>query len=248
MNQMQCLSCHYLGDPNAPGAVKEPKAPNLSLAHVRLQRRWIRHWVQEPPVIQPGTSMPAFFSSLSGPMTFNLHGQTWSETAGRPKEEIEFFNTRYGKTADEQAALVLDFLYAAGARNMTAVQTPQDQLPKPPAPTTAPAVSATTKPSGSATPTATKGNPAAGSPATTNPAVHAQPKPVTAPSNPPAAPKRQPNSPMTQPSGSPSTQPVGFLTLPASPCIADNFLEHDAPRLAAAACALTSGAATCLVL
>src|SRR5262249_27822646 len=45
MHQMQCLTCHYLGDPNAPGAVKDPKAPNLSLAHERLQRRWIRHWV-----------------------------------------------------------------------------------------------------------------------------------------------------------------------------------------------------------
>jgi cbb3-type cytochrome oxidase cytochrome c subunit len=244
MNQMQCLSCHYLGDPNAPGAVKDPKAPNLSLMQVRLQRRWARHWVQEPPVIQPGTSMPAFFSSLSGPMSFNPHGQTWSETAGRPKEEIEYFNSRYGKTADEQAALVLDFLFAAGARNMTAVQAPQDQLPKPPA--------ATTKPSSATTATATKGNPAAGSPATTNPAAHAQPKPVTAPSNPPAAPRRQPdsplNSPMTQPSGNPSTQPVGFLTSPTSPCIADNFLEHGPPRLAAAACVLTSPAAACLIL
>jgi cytochrome c551/c552 len=248
LNQMQCLSCHYLGDPNTPGAVKDPKAPNLSLAHVRLQRRWVRNWMQEPPVIQPGTSMPAFFSGLGGTSpTYNLHGQTWSETAGRPKEEIEYYNNRYGKTADEQSALVLDFLYAAGARNMTAVQAPQDQLPKPPAPATAP--SAATKPA--TTPASpTKGNPAAGSPATTQPAARAQPKPVTAPAEPPNAPKRLPDSPMTRPATQPATQPVGFLTLPPSPlarpCIASDFLEHGS-ALRTAGVTLTPAAAMCLI-
>jgi hypothetical protein len=106
MHQMQCLTCHYLGDPNIAGAVKDPKAPNLSLIPARLQRRWIRHWVQEPSMMQPGTSMPAFFTGLP---IFNLHGQTWSEAAARPREEIEFYNKRYGKTADEQADLVLDY-------------------------------------------------------------------------------------------------------------------------------------------
>jgi len=255
MNQMQCLTCHYLGDPNAQGAVKEPKAPNLSLSHVRLQRRWVRHWMQEPPVIQPGTSMPAFFSGLGGTSpTYNLHGQTWSETAGRPKDEVEFYNNRYGKTADEQASLVLDFLYAAGGRSVTAVQAPQDQLPKPAAPPApAPATkSATSQPSGTATPT--KGNPAAGSPAATQPAQHAQPKPVTAPSEPPNAPKRLPDSPLTQPSTKPSapagTQPVGMLSLPSSaawsPCIAPDFQEHDSARLATAG-NLTPAVARCLI-
>ena len=155
MHQMQCLNCHYLGDPNAPGAVKEPKAPNLSLLHARLQRKWVRHWVQEPPVIQPGTSMPAFFTGL--PM-FKLAGLTWSEAAGRPKEEIEFFNGRYGQTADEQADLVLDYLYWAGAHGVTTVQASSDKLPKPP----------------SATPAATQ-------PAAAQPAPAAKP-PTTAPS------------------------------------------------------------------
>jgi hypothetical protein len=123
-----------------PGAQKNPTAPNLQLAHRRLQRRWVRHWVQEPPVIQPGTKMPAFLSGLSGNSpTFDLHGQPWSEALGRPKEEVEFFNNRYGKTADEQANLVLDYLYVAGTRGVASVQIPLDQLPHPPSATTQPA-------------------------------------------------------------------------------------------------------------
>jgi cbb3-type cytochrome oxidase cytochrome c subunit len=143
LHQMQCLTCHYLGDPQAPGAVKDPKAPNLSLTYERLQRRWVRNWMQEPPVIQPGTSMPAFFSGLP---IYHIHGMTWSEAAGRPKEEIEYFNQRYGKTADEQSALVLDYLYAAGQRGVTSVQAPGDKLPKAPAPATQPATAPSTQP------------------------------------------------------------------------------------------------------
>ena len=35
-HQMQCLSCHQLGDPNAAGVVKDPKGPNLTLTASRL--------------------------------------------------------------------------------------------------------------------------------------------------------------------------------------------------------------------
>lgn len=221
-NQMQCLSCHYLGDPDAPGAVKEPKAPNLSLAYQRLQRRWVRHWVQEPPVIQPGTKMPAFFSGLP---VFNPSGQTWSEATGRPKDEIAFFNNRYGKTADDQANLVLDYLFAAGGRGVTSVQVPLDQLPHPP--------SATTQPAGEAAPatgeTSPKGNPAMKSPASTQPAMQAKPEPVAPPKAPPRAPKVQPDSPMEKPSTAPATAPatnqVGFNWRNA--CIDANCDEYD---------------------
>ena len=87
-------------------------------------------------MIQPGTKMPAFLTGLT---VFNPHGQPWSEALGRPKEEIDFFNNRYGKTADDQADLVLDYLYSSGARGVTSVQTPIDQLPHPPAAATQPA-------------------------------------------------------------------------------------------------------------
>ncbi|MGH7180033.1 MAG: carboxypeptidase regulatory-like domain-containing protein, partial [Tepidisphaeraceae bacterium] len=169
-NQMQCLSCHYLGDPKAPGSVMDPKAPNLSLTASRLQRRWVRGWVQEPPVIQAGTSMPAFFSGLP---VFSLSGQTWSEAAGRPAEEIEFYDKRYGETADAQAKLLLDFLYAAGARGVTVVQPPKESLPQAPAPTTRPAPAPATAPAPA--PKQTKVAPEAES---TAPAAAAPPAPA----------------------------------------------------------------------
>jgi hypothetical protein len=192
--QMQCLSCHYLGDPNAPGAVKDPKAPNLSLTAERLQRRWVKHWVQEPPVIQPGTSMPAFFTGLP---IFDLRGQTWSEATGRPKEEVEFFNKRYGNTPEKQMSLVLDYLYTAGARNVTAVQKPVDQLPRPPGaaatqPATGAAGGATTQPVSQTPAEAAGGAPAA-------------------PAPPQAAPATSPTTAPTSPTTAPTTGPVGLL-------------------------------------
>src|SRR5205823_12729439 len=72
--EMQCLKCHVMGDPKAPGARPDPTAPNLDLAYRRLQPRWVRRWVQEPPLIQVSTAMPAFFT---GEPVFNLDGQPW---------------------------------------------------------------------------------------------------------------------------------------------------------------------------
>jgi hypothetical protein len=36
-------------------------APNLELAHDRLQDEWIVEWLRDPQKWQPGTRMPAFF-------------------------------------------------------------------------------------------------------------------------------------------------------------------------------------------
>jgi cbb3-type cytochrome oxidase cytochrome c subunit len=126
-HEMQCLSCHFMGDPKAPGAVKEPKAPNLGLAYRRLQRRWVRHWVQEPPVIQAATSMPQFFSGLS---IFKVDGQDWADAQGLPAAKIKESQDKYGKTVDEQTDLLLDFLYAAGVRNYTSVAPAKPAPPK----------------------------------------------------------------------------------------------------------------------
>ncbi len=118
-HEMQCLSCHFMGDPKAPGAVKDPKAPNLGLAYRRLQRRWVRHWVQEPPVIQAGTSMPQFFSGLS---IFKVDGQDWADAQGLPAAKVKDSQDKYGKTVEDQTDLLLDFIYAAGVRNYTSVK------------------------------------------------------------------------------------------------------------------------------
>jgi cbb3-type cytochrome oxidase cytochrome c subunit len=115
----QCLKCHVMGDPRAPGARQDPTAPNLDLAQRRLQRRWVRHWVQEPPVIQVGTAMPAFFT---GEPVNKLEGQSWprAQNIGEPqRSEIE---KKFGATVEEQTDLLLDFVYAAGVRGYTAVQ------------------------------------------------------------------------------------------------------------------------------
>jgi hypothetical protein len=128
--EMQCLQCHAMGGeplthdkPAKPGQT----APNLVLARDRLQRRWTRHWVQEPYIIQIGTAMPPFFTGLP---VYSLDGQSWPEAqkTGRPKEEVE---ADYGKTPEAQANLLLDFLYEAGARNYQTEAPPAGAGPKP---------------------------------------------------------------------------------------------------------------------
>lgn len=136
--EMQCLKCHVLGDPSATGATRSPTAPNLSLAYERLQQRWVRHWVQEPNIIQVGTAMPPFFTGLA---VFRPQGQPWPASQGAAEEEVRRVEAKYGHTVEEQTALLLDFLYAAGARGYTGVQ------PAAITPTTAP----TTSPSADAT-------------------------------------------------------------------------------------------------
>ena len=118
--EMQCLKCHVLGDQNAPGANNKPTAPNLSLAHRRLQRRWVGHWVQEPQLIQVGTAMPAFFT---GQPAFTLGGQPWPLAQGSSESDTAKVLTKYGVSdVRQQKSLLLDFLYAAGAKGYTGVQ------------------------------------------------------------------------------------------------------------------------------
>src|SRR5439155_10943056 len=139
-------SCHVLGDPNIEGANKNPTAPNLSLAHLRLQRRWVRHWVQDPDIIQKGTAMPPFFTGLPIYATVTPdakaplgQSQPRAQTVAEPQaSQIE---EKYGKTVEEQTGLLLDFLYAAGARGYTGKQ------PAPPAPSK-PTTAPTTRPAG----------------------------------------------------------------------------------------------------
>jgi mono/diheme cytochrome c family protein/plastocyanin len=117
--EMQCLKCHVLGDGSVNGAQKNPTAPNLTLAHRRLQRRWVRNWVQEPAIIQIGTSMPPFFTGMS---IFDVHGQVWPRSQGGSAEEVQRVEKLYGDTVEAQTSLLLNFLYAAGVRGYTGIQ------------------------------------------------------------------------------------------------------------------------------
>ncbi len=106
---LDCLACHALGDPNVPGANKNPSAPNLNLTYKRLRRNWVHQWLQEPAYIQPGTKMPQWFPG--GHSAFRDFG-----------DERETFEARFGKSGEEQMQLLMDFLYEAGERAYTGVK------------------------------------------------------------------------------------------------------------------------------
>lgn len=118
--EMQCLKCHMFGEANPDEKVPPSVvAPNLALTNDRLQRRWVRHWIQEPPIIQVGTAMPPFLSGLAA---LKLDGLSWPRSQQLNEQEIQRIEQAYGADPNEQAALLLDFLYWAGGRNLTLQQ------------------------------------------------------------------------------------------------------------------------------
>jgi mono/diheme cytochrome c family protein len=57
---LKCQSCHVLGTIPADKPV-DNLAPDLRMAHERLQPEWILQWLVAPLKIQPGTRMPMFW-------------------------------------------------------------------------------------------------------------------------------------------------------------------------------------------
>jgi mono/diheme cytochrome c family protein len=55
-----CQKCHVVGS-QLPAGSPADWAPNLELAHSRLQEAWILEWLRDPQKWQPGTRMPNFF-------------------------------------------------------------------------------------------------------------------------------------------------------------------------------------------
>ena len=55
-----CFSCHQQGD-KKPEGPPEGWAPDLTMAHRRLNPEWIIKWLHNPQVVQPGTKMPSFY-------------------------------------------------------------------------------------------------------------------------------------------------------------------------------------------
>ncbi len=55
-----CFSCHQQGD-RKPEGPPEGWAPDLGLAHDRLNPEWIVRWLRDPQQVQPGTKMPSFY-------------------------------------------------------------------------------------------------------------------------------------------------------------------------------------------
>lgn len=106
----KCLACHVGGDPSVPGTTTVIKAPNFALAHKRLQYRWIMNWLQDPQAIQPGANMPQIFQGGA-----NAYASLPDDQRA-PKEE------QFGSSMEAQARLLVDFLFALGERNYTAIQ------------------------------------------------------------------------------------------------------------------------------
>ena len=212
--EMQCLKCHMFGETNPnekiPASVV---APNLALANDRLQRRWVRHWIQEPPVIQVGTPMPQF---LSGLPIFKLDGQSWPRAQGLNDQEIARIEQAYGSDPNEQANLVLDFLYWAGARNLTLSQPAGAG-----APTASPSPASQGAPP-TATQPATAGDPGVNSPANANvnkvptmPAESAKPQAAVKPAETAPAPTPAPSVPVQKPAVVPAPAPAAPAGAPS---------------------------------
>ena len=106
----KCLACHVAGDPSKPGTTTDIKAPNFALTSERLRYDWVAHWVTDPQAIQPGANMPQIFQG----------GQ--SAFATMPPEQRAEFEGKFGKTANEQISLLVDFLFELGNRRYTAIQ------------------------------------------------------------------------------------------------------------------------------
>ncbi|MGO9603936.1 MAG: c-type cytochrome [Candidatus Binataceae bacterium] len=55
-----CFSCHQQGD-TKPEGPPSGWAPDLALAHARLNPDWILVWLKNPQAVQPNTKMPSFY-------------------------------------------------------------------------------------------------------------------------------------------------------------------------------------------
>lgn len=55
-----CFSCHQRGA-EKPQGPPEGWAPDLALAHERLDPEWIVKWIRDPQALMPGTKMPSYY-------------------------------------------------------------------------------------------------------------------------------------------------------------------------------------------
>jgi len=57
---LDCFSCHQRGA-EKPQGPPEGWAPDLAMAHERLNPEWIVKWIHDPQKVMPGTKMPSFY-------------------------------------------------------------------------------------------------------------------------------------------------------------------------------------------
>ncbi len=61
-----CFSCHQRGA-QKPEGPPEGWAPDLALAHARLNPDWIVEWLRDPQKLMPGTKMPSYYPDPAAP-------------------------------------------------------------------------------------------------------------------------------------------------------------------------------------
>ena len=94
-----CFSCHQQGD-KKPEGPPSGWAPDLAMAHDRLNPNWILLWLKNPQAVQPGTKMPSFYPG--GPDDI-LKGNE-PEQIKALRDYLFWFGTYPGKTLPAQVA------------------------------------------------------------------------------------------------------------------------------------------------
>jgi mono/diheme cytochrome c family protein len=87
-----CFSCHQQGD-KKPEGPPTGWAPDLALAHSRLNPEWILLWLKNPQAVQPGTKMPSFYPG--GPD--DILGGNEAEQIKAIRDYIFWFGTHPGQ-------------------------------------------------------------------------------------------------------------------------------------------------------
>ena len=71
---LKCVTCHQLA--SGAGVDSADLAPDLGLARQRLDRAWVRRFLQDPGALLPGTRMPQFFPDGQSPFPELLGGDS----------------------------------------------------------------------------------------------------------------------------------------------------------------------------
>ncbi len=95
-----CFSCHQQGD-RKPEGPPSGWAPDLGLAHARLNPDWILQWLHNPQAIQPGTKMPSFYPG--GPD--DILGGKEDQQIKAIRDYIFWFGTHPGQPLPSQVAI-----------------------------------------------------------------------------------------------------------------------------------------------
>jgi len=111
VNVLQCAQCHSIGQDKL-----DAKAPNLANAYDRLNRDWVAAWLQESTILQPETAMPPVFSGLA---VHDLNGQVCAKAMEIKDPKKVAQTEEAGQTKKQQSDLLLDFLYAVRAKDVT---------------------------------------------------------------------------------------------------------------------------------